>query len=155
MAISKQQPMRPGLVDAIDALNAAAPAIEQLGEDLAAETARAEAAEQANAEAIRIETARARAAERANAEAIALFDYGITESLEIAAQTSSVIQIEFDEEKANVPTVLVTLENDEVTNPVNAYGIATNVYTTGFNVRVHNMDVNSTNITINWLAIGA
>lgn len=83
-------------------------------------------------------------------------EWGVQNSIEVIADNSTVITVDFTKEKQSEPIVLITLEStEEATNSVNCYAALTDVSTSNFHVRVYNLDKTNTHtLKINWLAIG-
>lgn len=145
MAISKEQPMRPTLIDVVDEfvnvqdnVESTNEVVEQLSQELGASIERIGVLEQ-------------------DYTAIPVFEYGSSPDNEVPLNSSIGIDIEFSEAKQNMPYVLISVECDETENSSisNCYGIIISATNTGFSVRVHNLDtVNAKTVTINWLAIG-
>lgn len=131
MAISKEQPMRPALIDVVDEFGNMQGGLETTIERIGA-------------------------LERDYA-AIPVFEYGSSPDNEVPLNSSIGVDIEFSEAKQSTPHVLISVECDETEDsPIsNCYGIIISATNTGFSVRVHNLDtVNAETVTINWLAIG-
>lgn len=131
MEISKQQPMREAEIDLIDAMNAA----QNLGG---------------------MET---RITNIENfIQTLPVLEYGISENNNVPAASSIGVDITFNDEKQSIPYVFISVEcvEDEESPISNCYGIIVSASTTGFSVRLHNLDdVNAETINVNWLAIGA
>lgn len=175
MAISRKQPMRPAEIDLIDHMDSAEGDITQLQDNLEQEVVNRKQADTALGTRIDDETlARTQADTELDnrldtAEhdietlqgyfaAIPVFEYGVSENNSVPASSSIGVDITFTNEKQSTPYVLVSVECVEgEESPVsNCYGIIINASTTGFSVRLHNLDsINAETIDINWLAIGA
>lgn len=88
---------------------------------------------------------------------IPVFEYGVSKNNAVPAASSIGVDITFADAKESTPYVFISVECAEVEeSPVsNCYGIIISASTTGFSVRLHNIDsVNAETININWLAIG-
>ena len=154
MAISKDQPMRPALIDLVDGYNGLQTGLEetnvvigQLNRELGAEVERARESEQANARAIQDLAS--------DVEAIPAMEYGAQNNIEVLAGGNATVNVSFPEAKESAPYVLVSLETAENDTTADCYAIITNVTNEGFNVRVHNKDtLNAIECTLYWIAIG-
>lgn len=167
MAISKNQPMRPTLIDVVDGYDGLESSIEetnevvgQLNQELGSEIERAKAAEHANASAIQNETQRASAAEQTLSDdiaAIPIIEYGAQNNIEILADDNNTVSITFADEKESTPYLLISLQCEETenVNSADCYAIITSVTNVGFTARIVNKDaLNTIQVTIYWLAIG-
>lgn len=154
MAISKEQPMRPALIDVVDDYDRLQSDLEdtnavvgQLNSELATEIERAMAAEQANALAV------SNLAQ--DFAAFPILEYGAQNSIEVLADDSTTASITFNEAKESAPYLLVSVETTENETEADCHGIITEVTNEGFEVRVQNKDaLNTIEATIYWLAIG-
>ena len=139
MAISKQQPMREAEIELTDAMNTTQNDVNTLAQNLGNMGTRITNIEN-------------------DIRALPVLEYGVSENNVVPAASSIGVDILFTDEKQSTPYVLVSVECVEgEESPIsNCYGIIISASTTGFSVRLHNLDsVNAETININWLAIGA
>lgn len=88
-------------------------------------------------------------------EFLSKFEWGSQDEIEVIANNNTVITVMFADEKAEAPIVLITLQNNNGENALNAYAALRDVSTTEFHVRIYNLDeTNNQQLKVNWLAIG-